>query len=83
MLAFAQKHDSSLDEAQVTVALNQVDMIWEQLFPKEQTRILQLLIEKIIVTPDNLDIRLRDNGIEALALELIEPASKDIEHERV
>ncbi len=67
----------------MTVALNQVDMIWEQLFPKEQTRILQLLIEKIIVTPDNLDIRLRDNGIEALALELIEPASKDIEHERV
>ena len=60
----------SMDEAQVTIALNQIEQIWEQLFPQEQTRILQLLVEKIIVTPDQLDIRLHQNGLEKLVLEI-------------
>ena len=47
---FAQATEGVLDEAQVTVALNQVDKIWDQLFPDEQSRILQLLVEKIVVT---------------------------------
>ena len=60
-----------LDEAQVTIALNQIDKIWEQLFINEQIRIVNLLIEKIIIMPDNIDIRLHKNGIEKLALEII------------
>ncbi|MEP7283044.1 MAG: hypothetical protein ABI696_13780, partial [Rubrivivax sp.] len=41
-----------------------------QLFPAEQARIVKLLIEKVIVSPDDLEVRLRANGIERLVLEL-------------
>ncbi len=62
--------DPSLDEAKVTVAMNRLDAIWDQLFPAEQTRIVKLLVEKVIVSPNDLEVRLRANGIERLVLEL-------------
>jgi hypothetical protein len=40
------------------------------LFPAEQTRIVKLLVEKVIVSPNDLEVRLRANGIERLVLEL-------------
>ena len=36
----------------------------------EQTRIVKLLVEKVIVSPNDLEVRLRANGIERLVLEL-------------
>ncbi len=70
LLTEAIKLDPTLDEAKVTVAMTRVEAIWDQLFPAEQTRIVRLLVEKVIVSPDNLEVRLRANGIEQLALEL-------------
>lgn len=69
------EHGHSMDEAQVTIALHQLDQVWEQLFPNEQSRIINLLIEKIIVTPNALDIRLFNNGIEKLVLDITQPDS--------
>ena len=51
----AKKLDPTLDEAKVTVAMTRLDLIWDQLFPAEQTRIVKLLIEKVIVSPSDLD----------------------------
>ena len=68
--------DPSLDEAKVTVAMTRLDTIWDQLFPAEQTRIVKLLVEKVIVSPNDLEVRLRANGIERLVLEL-QPAGVD------
>ena len=62
--------DVDLDEAKVTVAMTRLDAIWDQLFPAEQTRIVKLLVEKVIVSPHDLEVRLRANGIERLVLEL-------------
>ena len=62
--------DPSLDEAKVTVAMTRLDTIWDQLFPVEQTRIVKLMVEKVIVSPNDLEVRLRANGIERLVLEL-------------
>ena len=46
----------------------------------EQQRIVRLLIEKVIVSPDDLKVRFRPNGIEVLALELQpEPVAEDVE----
>ena len=57
-----------------------LDAIWEQLFPAEQQRIVRLLIEKVIVSPNDLEVRFRPNGIEVLALELQpEPADETVE----
>jgi len=66
----AKKLDPTLDEAKVTVAMTRLDLIWDQLFPAEQTRIVKMLIEKVIVSPSDLEVRLRANGIEQLVQEL-------------
>lgn len=45
----------------------------------EQQRIVRLLIERVIVSPE-LEVRFRANGIEELAMELQpEPAAEDVE----
>jgi hypothetical protein len=68
--------DPTLDEPTVTVAMTQLDAVWDQLFPAEQTRIVKLLVEKVIVSPTDLEVRLRANGIECLVREL-RPAAVD------
>jgi hypothetical protein len=70
VLPQAIKLDPTLDEAKVTVVITRLDAIWEQLFPAEQARIVNLLVEKVIVTPNDLEVRLRANGIERLVLEM-------------
>ena len=67
MIPQALALDPTLDEAQVTVAMTQVDRVWEQLFPAEQQRLVRLLVERVIVTPTNLELRLRPGGIGSLA----------------
>ena len=69
MIPQAVALDPTLDEAQVTVAMTQVDRVWEQLFPAEQQRLVRLLVERVIVSPTNLELRLRPGGIGTLAAE--------------
>jgi site-specific DNA recombinase len=77
LLSQATKLDPTLDEAKVTVAMTRLDAIWDQLFPAEQTRIVRLLVEKVIVSPTDLEVRLRANGIERVVMDLRpEPAER-------
>ncbi len=78
VVARAVELDSTLDEAQVTVAMTRLDQIWDQLFPAEQQRIVRLLVEKVIVSPNEIEVRLRTNGIEKLALELRPPVPEEV-----
>ena len=50
--------------------MTRLDAIWDQLFPGEQQRIVRLLVERVIVSPTNIELRLRASGISRLALEL-------------
>lgn len=70
MLPLVQEHDPTMDEAQLTAAMTRLDHIWEQLFPAEQQRIVRLMLEKVIVNSDSLDVRLRASGLHKLVLEL-------------
>jgi hypothetical protein len=36
------------------------------------------LVEKIVVTADNIDLRMRDNGIERLALDITDSAKIEV-----
>lgn len=54
----------------MTVAMTRLNAIWDQLFPAEQARIVKLLVEKVIVSPKDLEVRLRANGIKRLVLEM-------------
>ena len=65
------KATSGMDEMQVGVAMNQIDLMWEQLFPLEQCRIVQLLVDRIIVSPNELQVKFHPNGVENLALDVM------------
>ena len=60
---------TGMDELQVAVALGRIDLVWDQLFPLEQHRIVQLLVERIIVSPNEFQVKLHPNGVESLALD--------------
>ena len=70
IVPLAIKADPTLDEAKVKVAMTKLDAVWDQLFPAEQTRIVKLLVEKVIVSPNDLELRLRANGIEKVIRDL-------------
>lgn len=70
MVVLPVELDPILDEAQVTVAMTRLDALSDYLFPAEQQRIVRLLVDKVILSPNDIEVRLRANGIEELALEL-------------
>ncbi len=61
---------SDLTEAEVRDALLSFDPLWDELFPAEQVRIVQLLVHRAQVTPDGIDISLRTDGLTAFLGEL-------------
>jgi hypothetical protein len=66
----ARKSINSLTESEVRNSLQAFDPLWSQLFPAEQSRIIQLLVERIDVLIDRVDIKLRIAGITSLIGEL-------------
>lgn len=51
-------------------ALLSLDPLWDELFPAEQTRIIQLLVERVEVHPDGLELKLRVDGLQMLVADL-------------
>jgi DNA invertase Pin-like site-specific DNA recombinase len=66
----ARENIDSLTEADVREALERLDPLWDELFPAEQTRIVQLLVERIDVDVDGFDVRLRVDGLVRLVRDL-------------
>jgi site-specific DNA recombinase len=58
-------------------ALAQLEPVWDELFPAEQERIVQLLVERVEVRPEGLEVRLRGDGLRSLVAEL-EPAAGEV-----
>ncbi|MFN3146339.1 MAG: hypothetical protein ACE368_14415 [Paracoccaceae bacterium] len=71
-----KKERPDLDESTVSAALTQFDELWKALIPAEQARIVQLLVARVTVGEDGLDIDLRHDGLGALA-SLMTPARED------
>ena len=69
----ARKQLPDLTETEVREALLSFDPLWDELFPAEQARIVQLLVERVQVTPDGIDISLRTDGLTAFIGELRSP----------
>ena len=59
--ARAEQDDVTEDEARE--ALLQLDPLWDELFPAEQARIVQLLVERVDVRMQGVEVRLRPNGL--------------------
>ena len=61
--------EDRVTEAEVRDALLQLAPLWDELFPAEQARIVQLLIERVEIAEGGLDIRLRTDGLAGLVRE--------------
>jgi hypothetical protein len=59
-----------IDETEVRDALNRLDPLWDELFPAEQARIVQMLVERVDVGLDGADISLRTEGLTNLVADL-------------
>ncbi len=59
-----------IDESEVRDALHRLEPVWNELFPAEQARIVHLLVERVDVGPEGIDIRLRTEGLTNLTTEL-------------
>lgn len=56
---------------------------WDELLPAEQTRILRLLVGRIAVAADGIELRLHAKGIHSLVAELSADASAGNERPEV
>lgn len=72
----ARQAGGDLSEHDVRKALWEFDQLWNELFPAEQARIVNLLIERVDLTTNGAEIRIRSDGFHNLAAELLpdEPA---------
>jgi len=66
----ARQSLDGLSEADVREALKRLDPLWDELFPAEQARVIQLLVDRVDVAPDGADIRLRNEGLTKLVADL-------------
>jgi len=62
----------ALNSEEVAESLQRLDAIWEELFPAEQARILRLLVKRLEVGTEGIDLRLRVEGLHSLVAELRE-----------
>ena len=66
-----------ISEAEIREALAKLDPLWAKLFPAEQARVIQLLIERVEVGTSGLKIHFRDRGITQMVTEVGTVAAKN------
>jgi DNA invertase Pin-like site-specific DNA recombinase len=66
----AQPECERLAEDEVREALAALDPLWAELFPAEQARIIQLLVERVDIGTEGLKLRFRDKGLAQMVAEV-------------
>jgi hypothetical protein len=66
----ARRVEKDLSESHVRAALLDFEPLSSELFPAEQARIVELLVERVDLQPDGLNLRLRVEGLTSLCGEL-------------
>jgi len=67
----AQQIRPDLSEPQIVLPMRNLASLWRELFPTEQCRLAQLLIERVVIADGGLEIIWRDQGWQQLAAELV------------
>ena len=66
----AAKPESEVPEREVVETITAFAPLWEELFPAEQARIVQLLVERVDLQEDAIEVRIRAEGLASLVGEL-------------
>ena len=69
------REEAEVTERDVIDARQVMEPVWEELFPAEQARVAQLLVESVVVNPDGLEVTVRSNGLRSLITELKDTVS--------
>jgi site-specific DNA recombinase len=68
--AVAKREGDEITKREVTVLLAEFATVWNDLFPAEQARIVQILVERVDVQENALKVRIRAQGLGSLVGEL-------------
>jgi DNA invertase Pin-like site-specific DNA recombinase len=74
--AAKREGEDEITEREVTILLADFATVWNELFPAEQARIVQLLVERVDVHEDALEVRIRAQGLTSLVGELRQDGRK-------
>jgi len=72
----ARKTISGIKEREVADALRRFDDLWAELFPAEHARIIQLLVERVVISDTGADITLRLEGLTSVLDQMRSKASR-------
>ena len=59
-----------MPEREVVKTVTDFAPLWDELFPAEQARIVRLLVERVDLSPQGMQVRLRAEGLQTLVAEL-------------
>lgn len=76
VIAHLAREGHAFAEADVISALQTFEDVWGQLFPAEQTRIVQLLVRRVTVTSEGLVIDVRTDGVSGVMRDMMAPRKK-------
>ena len=68
--AAKREGEEEITEREVTILLADFGTVWNELFPAEQARVVQLLVVRVDVHEDALEVRIRAEGLVSLVGEL-------------
>jgi site-specific DNA recombinase len=57
-------------EREVVERITAFAPLWEELFPAEQARVVRLMVERVELSSNGIDVRLRAEGLQTLVAEL-------------
>jgi len=63
--------DPTADAQETILTLQSIEPVWDELFPAEQARIIQLLVERVTVSPTGLRIDMKTAGMKELIQSVI------------
>lgn len=63
--------NGALEEQKIVRALENFDLLWDELFPLEQARLIKLLVQRVEVHPDKVRISLRPVGMAGMLHEIM------------
>jgi acyl-CoA reductase-like NAD-dependent aldehyde dehydrogenase len=61
---------TDVTEQEVLLALQQLEPLWDELFPAERARIVRLLVDRVDVRAEGAAVRLRLDGLGSLVRDL-------------
>ena len=73
VLKMLREESTTADENATIKALGEFDQIWTALYPAEQTRIIQLLVDRVTVGTSGIAVDLRQEGLGSVLRDMMAP----------